>query len=164
MPLILAVEPNPLRLAHVTSLTRGRPRADLLIAESVRAALSAIVARVPDVLLISPEVSAEDRARITSCLKGLGRSGAHAMIFTTPAPTTNTSRTETLPPSLIEGMPPTPVTAVPDTGTAAPSVQNEWGFFDPRLCGFSALARSNNTGESSEIVQPDPALVRLIPY
>jgi len=47
MALILAVEPDPLRLAHFTSLTRGRPRTDLLIAESVRAALSAITTRVP---------------------------------------------------------------------------------------------------------------------
>ena len=86
MPLILAVEPDPLRLGHVTSLTRGRPRTDLLIAESVRAAISAIAARMPDVLLVSPSVSPEDRERLTEALAALGRAAAHVKVFTTPAP------------------------------------------------------------------------------
>ena len=98
MPLILAVEPNPLRLAHVTSLTRGRRRTDLLIAESVRGALSTIAARAPDVLLLSPEVSAEDRTRITDSLRAHGEVGARVMVFTTPQPkVSGESRTPSLP-------------------------------------------------------------------
>ena len=136
MPLILAVEPDPLRLAHVTSLVRGKPRTDLLIAESVRAALNAIVARVPDVLLLAPELSADDRKQIEECLTILGPAAARVKVLTTPPPSV-----------LINPVPPVvapPVDSsdvptdvdMPAPTPPSPPVQNERGFFESKLWGF----------------------------
>ena len=133
MPLILAVEPNPLRLAHVTSLVRGKARTDLLIAESVRAALSALVARVPDVLLLAPELSADDRKQVEECLTILGPAAARVKVLTTPPPGVSADPVPTVvtPPVDSSDVPTDVDTPVPTP--VIPSVQNEWGFFDPKL-------------------------------
>jgi hypothetical protein len=162
MPLILAVEPDPLRLAHVTSLVRGKARTDLLIAESVRAALNALVARVPDVLLLSPALSADDRKQIEECLAILGPVAARVKVLNTPPPsvTADPVPAAVSPPADSSDVP-TDV-ATPTPIPAGPRVENEWGFFDPKLCGFSAL--SSDTGDATSAEPPDPALVKLIPY
>jgi len=167
MPLILAVEPDPLRLAHVTSLTRGRARTDLLIAESVRAALSAIAARVPDVLLLSPTLSREDRARLADCLDGLGRAAAHVKVLTTPMPLpVNLGRPAPFLPNVPHDQPTASAAKVPPSPEPVESsAQNEWGFFDPGLCGFSALSKLDRS--LTDAAQPEPrehVLVRVISY
>ncbi|NOT25837.1 MAG: hypothetical protein HOP16_07005 [Acidobacteria bacterium] len=162
MPLILAVEPDPLRLAHVTSLVRGKARTDLLIAESVRSALSALVARVPDVLLLSPALSKEDRDQITECLTILGPAAARVKVLTTPPPSVSVDPVPAVVNAPVDSSEVPTDVATPAPTPAGPPVQDEWGFFDPKLCGFSALSSDAEDAASTE--KPDPALVKLIPY
>jgi hypothetical protein len=168
MPLVLAVEPDPRQIAHVTSLTRGRPRTELVIAESTTSALSAIAARVPDVLLVSPQLSHEDQTRIADCLTRLGRAAAHFKMLTTPrpAPISAVCHTPTAP-RLSHGRPePAAVAVTRQTleSTGRP-IQDEWGFFDPGRCGFSALSKLEEPAVEATTLEPhDHALVRVIPY
>lgn len=84
MPLILAVEPDRRQASHIAEVLRGRPRTELVMAESAAAALKAIGARIPDVLLTSPLLSRQDEARVAEWLRGLGPDAARVQALTIP--------------------------------------------------------------------------------
>ena len=108
----------------------------------------------------------EDRERLTACLKELGQAAAHVRTFTTPAP----------PPSIATRMASAALEPPADRprsgpGAARPSrdqpdgkqVQDEWGFFDPGQCGFSALAKLAQPATDRPI-ESGHTSVRVIPY
>jgi len=158
MSLILAIEPDQQETARVTAHVGELPRTELAIARSMAAALDAIAARVPDVLLLSSRLSRQNHARLAGWLKGLGQAAAHVKILTIP--------------------PPAPISPEP-TATARPAAparqasrqadrtaQNEWGFFDPGRCGLSALVNKLDQpgpGDSSSEGR-DHVFTRVIPY
>lgn len=84
MPLILAIEPDRLQASHIVAVLRGRPRTELVIADSAAVALKAIAARVPDLLLTSPLLSRQDEAGLAEWLRGLGPAAAHVQQLTIP--------------------------------------------------------------------------------
>lgn len=84
MPLILAVEPDRRQASQIAAVLRGRPRNELVIAQSAAAALQAIGARVPDLLLTSPLLSRQDEERLAEWLSGLGAAAARVQALTIP--------------------------------------------------------------------------------
>jgi hypothetical protein len=84
MPLILAVEPDRHQASHLASVLRGRPRTELVIAQSAQAALDALGGRVPEVLLTSPLLSRNDEDALASWLRELGPAAAHVQELTIP--------------------------------------------------------------------------------
>lgn len=142
MPLILAVEPDPRRAAHVRAITHGRTKTELVLAESTAAAITAVASRIPDVLLLSPSLTRDDRAHLDAWLKRLGPAGMYVKTLPTPTPPPTGGPTlEAVAPRAVERRPTGPATAPPPPA-AQPSQapqQNEWGLHDPRLCGLSAL-------------------------
>ena len=53
----------------------------------------------------------------------------------------------------------------PNREPAGSTVQNEWGFFDPGVCGFSALSKLDESVTEAAKPEPlEPTLVRVIPY
>ena len=84
MALILAVEPDRRQASHIVAVLRGRPRTELIIAESAAAAIQAIAKRVPDLLLTSPLLSRQDESRLAEWLGGLGAAAAHVQALTIP--------------------------------------------------------------------------------
>jgi hypothetical protein len=72
MPFILAIEPDPRQAACVRALAAGSAIAgELLLVESIDAALDALEHRVPDLLLTSLLLSPKDDAALTMCLRTL---------------------------------------------------------------------------------------------
>jgi hypothetical protein len=84
MPLILAVEPDRHQASHLASVLRGRPRTELVIAQSARAALDALGGRVPEVLLTSPLLPRNDEEALASWLRELGPAATHVQELTIP--------------------------------------------------------------------------------
>src|SRR5688572_19284979 len=84
MPLILAVEPDRRQASNLASVLRGRPRTELVIAESAARALETLAARVPDVLLTSPLLASQDETALADWLRSLGPAAAHVQALTIP--------------------------------------------------------------------------------
>lgn len=84
MSLILAVEPDRRRGRQLASLVRRYTNADIVVAQSGAAALSAIGARVPDLILTPALLPSHDDAVITSWLRELGDAAAHVQTLAVP--------------------------------------------------------------------------------
>src|SRR5258705_12573705 len=84
MALILVVEPDRARAAHVASLMRNSLRAQTIVVDCAVRARGALVYSIPDVILLSTLISTQDEAGITFELRGLGDTAAHVQMVTIP--------------------------------------------------------------------------------
>lgn len=84
MPLILAVEPDRRQASNLAMVLRGRPRTELVIAESAALALAELGERVPQVLLTSALLSHQDEVALSAWMRSLGPSAARVQELTIP--------------------------------------------------------------------------------
>lgn len=83
MPLILAIEPERQQAALLSSLVRGRLRAELVLADTTEQALAAIGDRVPDLVLIPALLSAQEDAALAGALRMIA-AAANVQMLTIP--------------------------------------------------------------------------------
>ena len=83
MPLILAIEPERQQAALLSSLVRGRLRAELVLADTTEQALVAIGDRVPDLVLIPTLLSAREDAALAGALRMIA-AAANVQMLTIP--------------------------------------------------------------------------------
>ena len=83
MPLILAIEPERQQAALLSSLVRGRLRAELVLADTTEQALVAIGDRVPDLVLIPALLSAQEDAALAGALRMIA-AAANVQMLTIP--------------------------------------------------------------------------------
>src|SRR5512143_3541020 len=96
MSLVLAIEPDLRQAAILKRIVREKVRAQLVLVDSRDAAISAIDAEIPDVILVTALLSPRDEEELVSHLKTL--SGAeHLQTHTIPQ--LASGRTETEPQS-----------------------------------------------------------------
>ena len=84
MALILVVEPDSNRATQVAALVRAHLKARTIVVDCADRARAALVYSVPDVILMSTLLSANDEARITASLRHLGDAAAHVQVLTIP--------------------------------------------------------------------------------
>ena len=84
MPLILAVEPDKRRGRQLSSLVRRFTTAEIVVAPSGAAAITAIGARVPDLILTPALLPTQDEAALTAWLRELGDPAAHVQTVAVP--------------------------------------------------------------------------------
>jgi len=84
MPRILAIEADPKRRRVLTTLVREHVKADLVVVASVRAAITAIAERAPDVILAPTLLSPTDEAELLSHMKQLD-TAPYIQMLTVPA-------------------------------------------------------------------------------
>ena len=82
-PLVLAIEPDLRQAAIVKRVVKERVHADVVVVDSRDAALAAITAAVPDVVLVSMLLSPRDEADLIEHLRTL-EGGAHLQTHTIP--------------------------------------------------------------------------------
>lgn len=83
MPLILAIEPERQQAVLLSSLVRGRLRAELVLADTTEQALVAIGDRVPDLVLIPALLSAQEDAALAGALRMIA-AAANVQMLTIP--------------------------------------------------------------------------------
>src|SRR5262245_16614770 len=93
MPLILAIEPDRRQATQLTTMVRGRLRAELVIADAAEPALAALGDRVPDLILTSALLSTKDEAMLAERLRLLAEAAAHVQTLTIPMLDTPQPRT-----------------------------------------------------------------------
>lgn len=84
MSLILAVEPDRRRGRQLTALVRRFTKADIVVAQSGAAAISAMGGRVPDLILIPALLPTQDETAITTWVRELGDAAAHVQTLAVP--------------------------------------------------------------------------------
>ena len=82
--LVVAIEADREQAARLSDVVRYRVEAELVLADSAAAALSALGDRVPDLILTPPLLSARDEATVAERLRKLGPSAAHVQTITVP--------------------------------------------------------------------------------
>ena len=83
LPLVLAIEPDLRQAAIVKRVVKERVQADVVVVDSRDAAIAAINAAVPDVVLVSMLLSPRDEEEIIEHLRTL-EGGAHLQTHTIP--------------------------------------------------------------------------------
>src|SRR5687768_8012092 len=71
MPLVLAIEPDLKQAAILKRIVQEQVRADLVLVESREAAISAIDAQLPDVILVTALLSPRDEEELIAHLRPL---------------------------------------------------------------------------------------------
>ncbi len=84
MPLLLAIEPDARHASWIAEQARGRLGAELVVTDSVDAALKKLAERVPDLVLTSLLLSPRDEARLQEQLRQLGTAGIHVQTLVIP--------------------------------------------------------------------------------
>jgi hypothetical protein len=82
MPLIVAIEADRHQAAQLKAVVRGRLRADLVLADTAEAAITALGDRVPDLVLTSAFLSPRDESTLADWLRALD--AAHVQTLTIP--------------------------------------------------------------------------------
>ena len=85
MPLILAIEPDRRQASQLAALVRIRLDAELLVADSIKRAVSMLSTRLPDLILISPMLSASDSAALAARLDRFDCGARHVRMMRIPA-------------------------------------------------------------------------------
>ena len=85
MPLILAIEPDRRQASQLAALVRIRLDAELLVADTIKRAVSLLRSRLPDLILISPLLSASDEAALAARLGQVDRDATHVRMLRIPA-------------------------------------------------------------------------------
>jgi hypothetical protein len=106
MLFILAVEPDPAQVPHIESMTQ-KHGTQVEIAGSSRAALCAMVERLPDMLLVSRTLPLSDQRHLKAFIQGLGPAAAHVRVLPTPRPVTQIAPRLTAVPAAPNAMPKT---------------------------------------------------------
>lgn len=75
MALVLAVEPDHRQATILKRIVRELVRADLVLVDSRDAAVAALTARIPDVILLTALLSPRDEEELVACIRRLA--GAH---------------------------------------------------------------------------------------
>jgi len=83
VPLVLAIEPDPRQAATLRRVVKGRVRANLVVVDSKDAAIAAIGAQVPDLILVTALMPPRDEDDLTRHLKTLDHAG-HLQTLTIP--------------------------------------------------------------------------------
>lgn len=83
MPLVLAIEPDLRQAAILKRVVRDKVHADLAVVDSRDAAVAALAAQIPDVLLLSALLSPRDEDELVSHLRTLG-GAEHLQTHTIP--------------------------------------------------------------------------------
>jgi hypothetical protein len=84
MPLILAIEPDRRQANQLTTMVRGRLRAELVLADSAERALAALGDRIPDLILTTALLSPKDETALAERLRRLDGTAAHVQTLTIP--------------------------------------------------------------------------------
>jgi CheY-like chemotaxis protein len=84
MPRILAIEADPKRRRALTTLVREHVKATLVVVDSVRAAITSIAERAPDLIIAPTLLSPPDEAELLSHMKGLD-TAPYIQMLTVPA-------------------------------------------------------------------------------
>jgi hypothetical protein len=83
MSLILAIEPDRRQVAHLVSIVRHVPGAELVLADTTERALESIGNNVPDLILVPALLSPQDDAALAAALRVIA-SAAHVQMLTIP--------------------------------------------------------------------------------
>lgn len=83
MPLVIAVEPDARQAAILQRVVRHRAEAEIVLAETKDAAIEALHARMPDLILVSALLSPRDEADLAEHLRGLDEA-EHLQTLTIP--------------------------------------------------------------------------------
>jgi hypothetical protein len=83
LPLVLAIEPDTRQAGILKQVIRDQVRADLVLVESRDAAVSAIAAQIPDVILVTALLSPRDEEELVNYLRTLDGAG-HLQTYTIP--------------------------------------------------------------------------------
>jgi CheY-like chemotaxis protein len=81
--LVLAIEPDPRQASILKRVVRERARAEIVVVDSKDAALAAIAARVPDLILFTALLSPRDEEELVARLRGL-EGAEHLQLITIP--------------------------------------------------------------------------------
>jgi CheY-like chemotaxis protein len=84
MPRILAIEADPRRRRALTVLVREHVKADLMVVDSVRAAITSIGQHPPDLILAPTLLTPPDEAELLSYVKQL-ETAPYIQMMTVPA-------------------------------------------------------------------------------
>lgn len=84
MPRILAIEADPKRRRALTALVREHVKADLVVVDSVRAGITSIIERAPDLIIAPTLLPPPDEAELLSHMKGLD-TAPYIQMLTLPA-------------------------------------------------------------------------------
>src|SRR4029079_414787 len=83
MSLILAIEPDRRQVAHLISIVRQVPGAELILADTTERALESIGNGVPDLILVPALLSPQDDAALAAALRVIA-TAAHVQMLTIP--------------------------------------------------------------------------------
>ncbi|HET7618627.1 MAG TPA: hypothetical protein VFK20_08955 [Vicinamibacterales bacterium] len=84
MSLVLAIEPDLRQAAILQRVIQEKVRAELVVVDSRDAAIAAVNAQIPDVLLLSALLSPRDEDELISHLRDLGPDAEHLQTHTIP--------------------------------------------------------------------------------
>src|SRR5436189_2147579 len=84
MPLIVAIEPDRGQANQLKAMVRARLRAEIVLADTAEAALTALGNRIPDLVLTSAFLSPRDEAALAELLRTLDVAAAHVQTLTIP--------------------------------------------------------------------------------
>src|SRR6185295_14715155 len=160
MTLILVVEPDSDRAAQVAALVRMHLRkARTITVDSAERARAALVYSVPDVILMSTLLSANDEARITASLRHLGDAAAHVQVLTVPVLAGVTDSVEPPRRGLLAGLLPTRNTAP----AAAATEGCDGTVFAEQVAEYVELAASLRKAPPPAVEQAQPLELILVP-
>ncbi|HXH07558.1 MAG TPA: hypothetical protein VNI83_13330 [Vicinamibacterales bacterium] len=83
MALVLAIEPDPRQASILKRVVRERARAEIVVVDSKDAALAAIAARLPDLILFTALLSPRDEEELVARLREL-EGAEHLQLITIP--------------------------------------------------------------------------------
>ena len=84
LPIILAIEPDRRQAARVAALAPGHISAEIVVVDSVAAALDTLKTRRPDLVLTPPLFSTRDDATLSARLRELEDHGVELPTLVTP--------------------------------------------------------------------------------
>jgi hypothetical protein len=176
MPLILAIEPDCVRAAHLAALALEQVSAELVIVETADLALAAMHSRMPDMVLAPARLNAAESTALVVGIRAFEAAGEGPPLLITPTLGLG-ERVQTIfamqinellarrlyrkpepdePAATADGETIEalePIEALdPDLPIAVlRPAEDEWGMFDPDQCGFKALMERVRHLTASEV-------------
>jgi CheY-like chemotaxis protein len=84
MALVLAIEPDPKQASILKRVVRERARADITVVDSKDAAIAALSAHTPDLILVTALMSPRDEEELVAHLRTLPEEAGHLQTITIP--------------------------------------------------------------------------------
>ena len=155
MPLVVALEPDVRQAAILKRLIRDRVHAELIVVDSRDAAVAAVDARVPDVILLTALLSPRDEAEIISHLRAL--SGAeHVQTHTIPQLASSQDGEPVVTQGGLLGKLRRKKVAEPIPGCDPSAFADEVGTFIGRAAEMKAIAAASTTHPHMSASHPAP--------